>query len=258
MSVIPIDSRLPPNKTAAVAALKVQGLVKAYGKIKALDSVSFTLQAGKWVALLGENGAGKSTLIQLLCGLFSPDSGRTEVMGMDLELNPCGALAVLGVVFQQPTLDLDLTVQENLLYHAGLHGMEPSEAMSGIAKWLKWVGLEDSRTVRVRNLSGGNRRKVELVRALLHEPRVLLMDEATVGLDPVSRQQLLDLVGILVNEQGLCVLWTTHWVHEITRADQLLVLHKGKLLFSAPPQALLDQTGAPDLEQAFIQFTQGQ
>lgn len=244
-----------PAASSGDIALLVEGLGKSYGRNKALDGLSFSLRAGQWGALLGENGAGKSTLIQLLCGLFTPDQGRIEVMGMDLAARPCEALAQLGVVFQQPTLDLDLSVLDNLRYHAGLHGLPPVLARQRIDEGLAWAGLGSVARATARTLSGGNRRKVELVRALLHGPRVLLMDEATVGLDPASRQQLLALVERLVREQGLCVLWTTHWVQEVARADALLVLQQGRLLFAAPPDELLAQTGTKDLEQAFLQFT---
>ncbi len=244
-----------PAATTGNTALMVERLGKSYGRNKALDGVSFSLRPGQWGALLGENGAGKSTLIQLLCGLFTPDEGRIEVMGLDLAARPCEALAQLGVVFQQSTLDLDLSVLDNLRYHAGLHGLPPDLARQRIDEGLTWAGLESVARTTARTLSGGNRRKVELVRALLHAPRVLLMDEATVGLDPASRRQLLDLVERLVREQGQCVLWTTHWAQEVVRADVLMVLQQARLLFAAPPDELLAQTGMSDLEQAFLHFT---
>ncbi|WP_137896451.1 ATP-binding cassette domain-containing protein [Ramlibacter sp. 2FC] len=246
-----------PTATGCDTALRVEGLGKSYGRHKALDEVCFSLRPGQWGALLGENGAGKSTLVQLLCGLFTPDQGRIEILGLDLAARPCEALAQLGVVFQQPTLDLDLSVLDNLRYHAGLHGMAPGLARQRIAEGLDWAGLEPVARARARTLSGGNRRKLELVRALLHAPRLLLMDEATVGLDTASRQQLLELVERLVREQGLSVLWTTHWVQEVARADALLVLKQGRLRFAAPPAALLARTGTEDLEQAFLQLNRG-
>jgi ABC-2 type transport system ATP-binding protein len=249
----------PPPVTPTVSrwntSLRVEGLGKSYGRHRALDDVDFTLGVGQWGALLGENGAGKSTLIQLLCGLFTPDAGRIEVLGLDLAARPCAALAHIGVVFQQSTLDLDLSVRDNLRYHAGLHGLAPALARERIAQGLAWAGLEPVAAARARQLSGGNRRKLELVRALLHAPRLLLMDEATAGLDTASRQQLLALVEQLVREQGLSVLWTTHWVQEVACADTLLVLRQGRLCFDATPSELLARTGSADLEQAFLRFT---
>lgn len=251
----PLALLSPTADAAHTAALRVHQLGKSYGRTRALDGVNFALYPGQWVALLGENGAGKSTLIQLLCGLFTPDEGQIEVAGLNLSAQPCAALARLGVVFQQSTLDLDLTVLGNLHYHAGLHGLAPAVARQRIADGLAWAGLTGVAQAAARTLSGGNRRKVELVRSLLHAPQVLLMDEATVGLDPASRQQLLELVQRLVKEQGLCVLWTTHWAQEVAQADVLLVLQQSRLMFAAPPAELLTQTGAADLEQAFLQFS---
>ena len=155
------------------------------------------------IALIGLRGAGKSTLLQLLTGLFTPDQGRIEVLGHDMRAQPARALAGLGVVFQQSALDMDLSVMANLLFHTDLHGMPRALARERIGTQLAAMGLQDQARAVVRNLSGGTRRKVELVRALLHAPRVLLMDEATVGLDPASRQQLLDSVRRLCREQGL-------------------------------------------------------
>ena len=175
-------------------ALLLDNVVKTYGAIRAVDGVSFKASAGEFIALLGPNGAGKTTLFQLLSGLFVPDSGRIEVMGHDMLRDPVPALAKLGIVFQQPTLDLELTVTGNLLFHAGLHGIARAVAKTRIEAELARLGLAERAHDKTIQLSGGNRRRVELARALLHEPRVLLMDEATVGLDPASRGDLLKLM----------------------------------------------------------------
>jgi ABC-2 type transport system ATP-binding protein len=246
------------NPNTSDLAIEASALSKSYGKTRALERAAFALQPGQWAVLLGENGAGKSTLIQLLCGLFSPDEGSIRIAGIDLTNDPCAALGQLGVVFQQPTLDMDLSVQDNLLYHAGLHGLSRSDALQRISLGLEQAGLAPLQKSVVRSLSGGQRRRVELVRALLHRPRVVLMDEATVGLDPASRQQLVALVRQKVSTEGLCVLWTTHWAQEVTHADRLMILHKGRMAFDADPSTLLAQTGQTDLEQAFLQFSRQQ
>ncbi len=224
--------------------LRVDGVVKSYGPVKALDGVSLSVAAGEFVALLGANGAGKSTLMQLLTGLFTPDAGSISVLGHDMRTNAVAALAGIGVVFQQQTLDLELSVRANLLFHADLHGIPRRLARERIAAALAQYGLGDRMRERTRVLSGGNRRRVELARALLHRPRVLLMDEATVGLDPGSRRDLLDEMNRLKAAEGIGILWTTHLVDEIERADRFIVLRRGHVTFEGTRADLM--AGAPD------------
>jgi len=223
--------------------LQATGLHKAYGTKPALKGVSLALQAGTLTALLGPNGAGKSTLLQLLTGLFNPDHGEVHILGHAMHRQPARALAHLGVVFQQSALDLDLSVQANLLYHADLHGMPRNVTLEKMTRLLTRLGLTDQVKTTARQLSGGNRRKVELVRALLHQPRVLLMDEATVGLDPPSRQQLLTTVDALCHQEGLAVLWATHLIEEVRHADRLVLLNQGQVRFDG---ALRDFHTLPD------------
>jgi ABC-2 type transport system ATP-binding protein len=205
--------------------------------------------------LLGPNGAGKTTLFQLLSGLFVPDSGHIEIMGNDMLRNPVPALAKLGIVFQQPTLDLELTVTGNLLFHAGLHGISRAIARPRIEAELTRLGLADRAHDKAAQLSGGNRRRVELARALLHEPRVLLMDEATVGLDPASRGDLLKLILTMRAERSVAVLWATHLCDEVADADRVVVLHRGKVLADMAPAAFVNNAGAATIEQAFLAVT---
>jgi ABC-2 type transport system ATP-binding protein len=236
-------------------ALFLDGVVKTYGAIRAVDGVSFAAQPGEFIALLGPNGAGKTTLFQLLAGLFVPDAGRIEIMGQDMRHNPVPALAKLGIVFQQPTLDLELTVTGNLLFHAGLHGIPRSLAKPRIEKELARLGLSERAHDKASQLSGGNRRRVELARALLHEPRVLLMDEATVGLDPASRSDLIRLILAMRTERSVAVLWATHLCDEVPNADRVVVLHRGKVLADTTPADLTAKAAASTIEQAFLTMT---
>jgi ABC-2 type transport system ATP-binding protein len=236
-------------------ALLLDHVVKTYGPIRAVDGVSLKAQAGEFIALLGPNGAGKSTLFQLLSGLFTADSGRIEVMGHDMSRNPVPALAELGIVFQQPTLDLELTVTANLLFHAGLHGMPRALALARIEQELAQLGLADRAHDKTAQLSGGNRRRVELARALLHQPRLLLMDEPTVGLDPASRSDLLKQLLTMRRERQVAILWATHLCDEVPDADRVIVLHRGKVLTDTTPPKLIETSGKTSIEEAFLAMT---
>lgn len=238
-----------------VPALVLQYVVKTYGAVRAVDGVSFSVAPGEFVALLGPNGAGKTTVFQMLSGLFAPDSGRIEIMGHDMLHDPVPALAKLGIVFQQPTLDLELTVVGNLMFHAGLHGMPRAVAKPRIESELARLGLANRAHDKTSQLSGGNRRRVELARALLHDPRVLLMDEATVGLDPASRSDLLKLILSMRRERSVAVLWATHLCDEVSRSDRVIVLHHGKVLADTTPAQLTGDAGATSIEQAFLFMT---
>lgn len=234
--------------------LSFNNVVKSYGSQLALDDVSLQIRRGEFVALLGPNGAGKSTLFQLLSGLFLPDSGSIQIDGQNLHTSTISALGKLGIVFQQITLDLDLTVNRNLKSHCDLYGVD--DAPAKIAKGICRFELQAATNKSCRTLSGGNRRKVELIRSLLHEPSILLMDEATVGLDPASRDTLLKEVRSLCKEQGLSVLWATHLVDEASDADRVVILHKGRILQQGAPQSIIESTGAKDLLGAFLGLTQ--
>jgi ABC-2 type transport system ATP-binding protein len=235
--------------------LLLDNVVKTYGAIRAVDGVSFSAAPGEFIALLGPNGAGKTTLFQLLSGLFVPNAGRIEIMGQNMLRDPVPALAMLGIVFQQPTLDLELTVTGNLLFHAGLHGIPRAMAKQRIAAELARLGLTERAHDKASQLSGGNRRRVELARALLHDPRVLLMDEATVGLDPASRRDLLKLLLSMRTDRSVAVLWATHLCDEVANADRVIVLHRGKVLADTTPAELIAKAGVSTVEQAFLAMT---
>ncbi len=232
--------------------LAVENLSFAYGPRKALDGLSFTLDPGSFTALLGPNGAGKSTLFSLLTRLFTAPQGRITIAGHDLARAPLKALAALGVVFQQPTLDLDLTTRRNLLYYAALHGLSGTTARDRAEEVLATLSLEDRADTPARSLSGGQRRRVELARALIHRPQVLILDEPTVGLDAASRRAITDHAHQLARD-GTTVLWATHLTDEVSPTDRCLILHRGRLLADDTAAALAEGTTLTDRFLALIE-----
>jgi ABC-2 type transport system ATP-binding protein len=235
------------------AALAVAGLCYAFGKHTVLRDVGFSVHAGDFTVLLGLNGAGKTTLFALITRLYSARAGHIAVFGHDVERAPLAALGHLGVVFQQPTLDLDLTVEQNLFYHAALHGMSPAQARGPISEELERIGLFDRRHDRVRALSGGQKRRVELARALVHKPSLLLLDEPTVGLDMESRHFLLQHVRALCATRAIGVLWATHLIDEAGDDSRVIVLHEGRVLADATAAGLTAPCGT--LKDAFDALT---
>ena len=237
------------------AALQVDDLTHAFGPRTVLHGVSMQVRPGSFTVLLGQNGAGKTTLFALITRLYHASQGGIAVFGRPFRSDPGAALARMGVVFQQPTLDLDLTVAQNLRYHAALHGMSARAAAPRIADELARVGLQDRAGDRVRLLSGGQRRRVELARALLHEPSLLLLDEPTAGLDLDSRSFLLDHVRALCRGRGLAVLWATHLLEEAGEDADAIVLHRGRVLAAGTVPDVVAGTGAGSLRGAFEHLT---
>ena len=240
---------------AEVAALAVRGVSHAYGSHQALQDVSLTVPAARFTALLGLNGAGKTTLFSLITRLYDTRQGHIEVLGHRVSREPGEALRLLGVVFQARTLDLDLSVMENLLYHAALHGIGSREAHVRARAALDEIELADRARDTVRKLSGGQMRRVEIARALLHRPRVLVLDEPTVGLDVASRSTILRHVRSLVRERGVAVLWATHLLDEVASDDAVVVLHRGRVLAAGDVEDVVASTGAADMRSAFIALT---
>jgi len=237
------------------AAINVSGVSYHYSHKGALNNISFTLQAGRFVALLGPNGAGKTTLFSLLTRLLQPASGSIELFGFPLHKSPGQALKQIGVVFQQSTLDLDLTVAQNLAYHGALHGLSGRAVKQRMNIELERFELSQRANDKVRELNGGHRRRVEIARALLHQPRLLLLDEATVGLDLESRQSLNRHIRKLCVEENIAVLWTTHLIEELSPQDDTLILHQGDIIARGSSEELLAEHDAPDIAALLIQLT---
>jgi ABC-2 type transport system ATP-binding protein len=234
-----------------VTALLVRDLTHAFGSRRALRDVSFGIEPGSFAVLLGPNGAGKTTLLSLVAGLYHARRGEIRIFGRSLRETPLPALASLGVVFQMPTLDLDLTVDENLAYHGALHDLSRRDALRRGREELERLGVAERRSETVRSLSGGLRRRVEIARALLHGPRLLVVDEATAGLDAVARQTLLGSIRSRCRE-GLTVLWATHMLEEVEPDDALIVLHRGEVRWQGVAR---DFARGSALLQAFLNLT---
>jgi ABC-2 type transport system ATP-binding protein len=241
--------------TAPVPALAARDITFDYGKRRALSDVSFSVVAGETVILLGPNGAGKSTLFSLIGGLFASPAGKIEICGRSVAEQGAPALAPLGIVFQAQTLDLDLTVRQNLRYFCALHGMDRSVADERIIAELTRMAMAERIDEKVRALNGGHRRRVEIARAALHRPKVLLLDEPTVGLDiPTRRELIADLHGRARND-GTALLWATHLIDEVAENDRVIVLHNGRIVADGSPATLRELTATADLDAAFAALT---
>jgi ABC-2 type transport system ATP-binding protein len=239
-----------------VPALSIEGLGHRFGPRRVLKDISFSVAPGDFTVLLGLNGAGKTTLFSLATRLYAQAEGTIRIFGMDIRQRMLDCLRQMGVVFQQPTLDLDLSVEQNLFYHCALHGLSHREAAVRIATEIDRVGLTDQRREKARRLSGGQRRRVEIARALLHRPRLLLLDEPTVGLDIASRQFMLDHVRRLCREEGIAALWATHLIDEVGDGARVVVLHKGEVLADGAAAQLIGQMQAPSMRAAFETLVQ--
>ncbi|NDW05078.1 ABC transporter ATP-binding protein [Jiella pacifica] len=249
------DGTLSHAEAPGIPALAVERVSHSYGQRKALDDVSFSVPQGSFTALLGPNGAGKSTLFSLVTRLFNVRHGAIHILGFDLNGEPGEALRRLGVVFQARTLDLDLSISQNLIYHAALHGLPASAARTRIGEILATSELRTRLKEKARNLSGGQLRSIEIVRAFMHRPRLILLDEPTVGLDIRSRAAILAEVRRLVKEEGVSVLWATHLIDEIDPADRVIVLHQGTVRAEGPVPEVVAAERAKSIGDAFTRLT---
>ena len=241
----------------SIKVLEVKNIQKKYNNFIALKNINFQINTGELVVLLGPNGAGKSTLLSIITGLIIPDNGKCLINGNDISNKTVLALKKLGIVFQQPTIDMELTVTENLFFHSRLHGLDKKLTKNIIERELETFNLMNKVKTKVRFLSGGERRKVELIRSLLHKPKMLLMDEPTVGLDPSSRKELLLKIHNLKTKDNLAVLWTTHLVDEAEKADKIIILNKGSISAMGTPKDIIRKGKSDSLSKAFFELTDG-
>jgi ABC-2 type transport system ATP-binding protein len=232
-------------------ALEIVDLSFRFGNKTALEDVGFSVGLGQFKVLLGPNGAGKTTLFSLVTRLYDSVQGQIQVRGINLRADPHMALARMGVVFQQPTLDLDLNVRQNLLYHAALHGIKKSDAIERIETELTRFGMLERQNEKVRELNGGHRRRVEIARALMHSPELLLLDEPTVGLDVHSRRDIVEHVHRMAREQNIAVLWSTHLIDEIYDDDMVIILDQGKICADGTVSEVIAETGTENIADAF-------
>ncbi|MDQ6435407.1 ATP-binding cassette domain-containing protein [Mesorhizobium sp. LHD-90] len=239
------------DQTNGTAALDVAAVSHSYGPKKALDTVSFAIAPGTFTVLLGLNGAGKTTLFSLISHLYDTRQGSIRIFGHDVTRASGEALRRLGIVFQARTLDLDLSVHQNLSYHASLHGIGAREARKRIAAVLETVDMAGRLNDKARSLSGGQMRRVEIARALLHRPHLLLLDEATVGLDVQSRAGILADIRRLVRSEGISAFWATHLIDEVEDSDHVVVLAEGTVVADGVVSDVVRAANANNIGEAF-------
>jgi ABC-2 type transport system ATP-binding protein len=239
------------SQTTAASALSMRSLSYAYGTKPALTNVTFDIARGRFTALLGHNGAGKSTLFALALRLLQPPPDTVFIAGRELVEAGAAALAPLGIVFQEPTLDLDLTVRQNLTYFAALRGLSAAETLARMTLALTSIGMDQAIDQRIRTLSGGQRRRIEIARALLHRPSILLLDEPTAGLDIPSRRAIVDHVHTLATNEGVAVLWATHLIDEVGDGDNIVILHHGRVVSKGSLAEVIQAGGGKSLAESF-------
>lgn len=209
--------------------IEINGLCKSFGKVNAVNDLSFRVKQGELFAFLGENGAGKSTTINIMCGQLKKDGGRIVIDGLDLDKDLSGIKSKLGVVFQNSVLDKSLSVYDNLESRAALYGICGADFRKRLAELAKLLDFEDLLKRTVGKLSGGQKRRIDIARALLHDPKILILDEPTTGLDPQTRKLLWSVIGELRKNENMTVFLTTHYMEEAAEADYIVILDRGRI-----------------------------
>ena len=236
--------------------IKVENLVKKFGEVIAVDDVSFEVESGEIFACLGPNGAGKTTTIKMLTTLLKPTSGTISIDGIDPAKESNEVRKKFGIVFQDPSLDQELTAEENMDLHGVLYHVPRKLRHERIQMLLKLFELWERRTAYVKEFSGGMKRRLEIARGFLHTPKILFLDEPTLGLDPQSRNQLWTHVKNLNEAEGVTVFLTTHYMDEAERvANRIAIIDHGKIVAQGSPDELKEQTGTDSLEEAFLALT---
>ena len=225
-------------------SIEVDDLVKSYGEVEAVRGVSFTVAPGEVFGFLGPNGAGKSTTINMLCTLAAPTSGAARVSGFDVVGRRDDVRRHIGLVFQDTTLDVRLTAEQNLWLHAELYGIDPGAIPARMDQMLEMVGLSDRRDHAVMTFSGGMKRRLEIARGLLHSPRVLFLDEPTIGLDPQTRRSIWAYIRALQEAEGTTIFMTTHYMDEAEFCDRIAIIDRGEIVVLDTPAALKAAVGA--------------
>lgn len=230
-----------------IPAVSIQGVSKRFGRVLALDGLSLDIRQNELFAILGPNGAGKSTLIMAICTLLRPDSGTIALMGTDVQRRPRQARRNLGVVFQDPSLDTRLSIMENLDFHGRVYGVPGRLRRQRIEELLEHAGLSDARDRIVRGLSTGMKRRVEIIRSLIHDSRVIILDEPTVGLDPQSRARLWDYLAQVRRDKQVTLIVTTHYIEEVEHCDRACIIDHGRILALDTPAGLKAAHGSQTL-----------
>ena len=235
-----VDASGAPDPTAAIS---VRGLVRRFGDFEAVSAVDFDVERGQIFGFLGPNGAGKSTTIKMLCTLLEPTAGRALVAGRDVMRERLEVRRRIGLVFQDPTLDVYLTAEENLRFHAELYGVPRREIRGRIGNVLEVTGLTERASGLVGTFSGGMKRRLEIARGLLHMPRVLFLDEPTIGLDPQTRASIWEYVGELRATREITIFLTTHYMDEAENCDRIAIMDSGRIVVEGPPEHLKAEVG---------------